>query len=175
MPSHYLNQCQNIVNLTIRNKIQWNVKRYSYIFIQENPFQNVVWKMAAISSRPQCVNTLWPSDTIWHQANADSGNGLLPDSTKPLHGSLCTNHQWSIVAFTGNAQDIYPWYELKNDAIHYRSPISQGPNCLMAWSWYGDSCCIIKPVIVMLWLRRMNALETATSQIGSGLLKWSPV
>ena len=27
-----------------------------YIFIQENAFENVVWKMAAILSRPQCVN-----------------------------------------------------------------------------------------------------------------------
>ena len=26
-----------------------------FIFIQENAFENVVWKMAVISSRPQCV------------------------------------------------------------------------------------------------------------------------
>ena len=31
------------------------INRNSYIFIQENPFENVVWKMAAILSRPQCV------------------------------------------------------------------------------------------------------------------------
>ena len=55
MPSHYLNQCWNIVNWTPWNKHQWNVNRNSYIFIQENPFENVVWKMAAILSRPQCV------------------------------------------------------------------------------------------------------------------------
>ena len=54
-PSHYLNQCWNVVNWTIRNKLQWNLKRNSYIFIQENAFENVVWKMAAILSRPQCV------------------------------------------------------------------------------------------------------------------------
>ena len=35
-PSHYLNQCWNIVNLTIRNKFQWNVNRNSNIFIHEN-------------------------------------------------------------------------------------------------------------------------------------------
>ena len=29
----------------------------TYIFIQENPFENVVWKMAAILSRPQCIKT----------------------------------------------------------------------------------------------------------------------
>ena len=39
------------------NKLQWNVYRNSYIFIQENPFENVVWKMVAILSRPQCVKT----------------------------------------------------------------------------------------------------------------------
>ena len=32
----------------------------SWMLIQENPFQNVAWKMAAILSRPQCVNTLRP-------------------------------------------------------------------------------------------------------------------
>ena len=26
-----------------------------YIFIQENAFENIVWKMAAILSRPQCI------------------------------------------------------------------------------------------------------------------------
>ena len=31
------------------------LNRNSYIFIQENAFQNVVWKMAAILSRPRCV------------------------------------------------------------------------------------------------------------------------
>ena len=55
-PSHYLNQCWNIVNWTLGNKLQWNLNRNLYIFIQENPLENVVWKMAAILSRPQCVN-----------------------------------------------------------------------------------------------------------------------
>ena len=62
-PSHYLNQCWNIVNLTLRNKLQWKFNRYSYIFNQKNAFENVVWKMAAILSRPQCVKvlTIWPA------------------------------------------------------------------------------------------------------------------
>ena len=55
-PSHYLNQCWNIVNWTIRNKFQLNCYRNWKIFSQENAFENVVWKMAAIMSRPQCVN-----------------------------------------------------------------------------------------------------------------------
>ena len=55
-PSHYLNQCWNFDNCTLGNKLQWNLNRNVYIFIQENAFANVVWKMAAILSRPQCVN-----------------------------------------------------------------------------------------------------------------------
>ena len=55
-PSHYLNQCCNIVNLTLRNKIQWNLNRNSYFFINENAFENVVWKIAAILYLPQHMN-----------------------------------------------------------------------------------------------------------------------
>ena len=49
-------QWWDIVNWTPRNKLQWNVNQNSYIFIQENTFKNVVWKIAAILSQPQCVN-----------------------------------------------------------------------------------------------------------------------
>ena len=55
-PSHYINQCWNVVNWAIRNKLQWNRTRNSYIFIPKNAFENVVGKMAAILSRPHCAN-----------------------------------------------------------------------------------------------------------------------
>ena len=54
-PSHYLNQCRNIVNFTDRNKLQWNVNQYTYIFSQENTFENAICEMAAILSRSQCI------------------------------------------------------------------------------------------------------------------------
>ena len=38
-PSHYLKQCWNIVNLTLRNKFEWNINRNSHIFIRENAFE----------------------------------------------------------------------------------------------------------------------------------------
>ena len=60
MPSYYLNQCWNSVDWNLRNKLQWNLKRNSYIFIQENSFENVVCEMAAILSRPQWVNVNKP-------------------------------------------------------------------------------------------------------------------
>ena len=53
---NYLNHCWNIVHSNLRNKLQWNLQRTSYIFIQEDPFGNVVKKLADILSRPQCVN-----------------------------------------------------------------------------------------------------------------------
>ena len=48
-------------------------------------------------------------------------NGLLPDGTKSLHVPMLTNHQiisgclWHSPEgnFSGNAQDIYPWYEFE--------------------------------------------------------------
>ena len=39
------------------NNIQWNFNRKSNIFIEENVFENIIGKMAATLSRPQCVNT----------------------------------------------------------------------------------------------------------------------
>ena len=58
VPSHYLNQCWNIVNWNLRSKLQWNLKQNSYIFIQENAFENVVWKMSANLSRRKWFN-IW--------------------------------------------------------------------------------------------------------------------
>ena len=38
-PSHYLNQCWNIVNWTLGNRLKWNLNRNLYIFIQEIAFE----------------------------------------------------------------------------------------------------------------------------------------
>ena len=43
------------LNWTLRNKLQWNFNRNSYIFIQRNGPENVVFEMAATLSRPRCV------------------------------------------------------------------------------------------------------------------------
>ena len=49
-PSHYLKQCWNIVDWTLRNKLQWYFNWNSYIFIEKNAFECVNSEMAAISS-----------------------------------------------------------------------------------------------------------------------------
>ena len=67
VPNHYLNQCWNIVIWTLgKFQSNWN------IFIQENSFEYVVWKMAVILSRPQCVNTLQPGQNGWYFAKTFS-------------------------------------------------------------------------------------------------------
>ena len=44
----------------LRSKVKWNLKKKkSYIFIQENAFENVVREMAANLYRPQCINHLY--------------------------------------------------------------------------------------------------------------------
>ena len=48
-------------------------------------------------SKPSVVNlqySLWPSDTIWPQiwVNIGSGNGSVPDDTKPLAEPVLTYH-----------------------------------------------------------------------------------
>ena len=55
VPSHLLNQCGNIFNWTLRNKFQWKLYRNWCIFSQEYAFNSVLWKMATILFRPQCV------------------------------------------------------------------------------------------------------------------------
>ena len=100
-PSHCLKQWWYIVFWTLGNKLQGNFNRNSNIFIQENAFENVVWKMAATLSWPQCVNVVnvrhwynwqkakllspwkhitysaffnsfWPRDTIWRQRSGST-------------------------------------------------------------------------------------------------------
>ena len=45
------------VNWILGSKLQWNLNRNLYIFIDEN----VVWKMVAILPRPQCVKLSHPT------------------------------------------------------------------------------------------------------------------
>ena len=52
---YYRDQCWNIVNWTLGNKLQWNLNRNLYIFIQRNVFEIIVRKLVAILSRPWCV------------------------------------------------------------------------------------------------------------------------
>ena len=49
---------QEYIILNLRNKLQWNLKRNSYIFIQENAFENVICEMAATRTHRKRPNRM---------------------------------------------------------------------------------------------------------------------
>ena len=54
-PSHYLNQCWNIINWTLGNKLQWNLNRKLNMFIQENAFEKCrLWNGGHFVSAIMC-------------------------------------------------------------------------------------------------------------------------
>ena len=53
---HYWNQYSRIVNWTHGETVQWNLNKIHWIYWR-NEREHVVCKMAAILSRPHCVNT----------------------------------------------------------------------------------------------------------------------
>ena len=44
----------HIVNWSLRNKLQWNFNQNSYVFIQENAFEIVVWNGGHFVSTLMC-------------------------------------------------------------------------------------------------------------------------
>ena len=71
------------------NKFQRNLNRNSYIFIQENQIEKVVWKMAAILSRPQCVNTQWPEQNGRYFAT-DIVKCIFPNENVWISKEMCS-------------------------------------------------------------------------------------
>ena len=66
-PSHFMNQWWTIVNLTLRNKLQWNTNRKLHIFIKENAFENVVCQSGSHLARPQCFKRILVCIYTWTQ------------------------------------------------------------------------------------------------------------
>ena len=73
----------NIVNWTPKNKFQWNPNQNSYIFIQENTFENGVCEMVSILSLPQYVKawTICTQHISWdvlyiHSLEQDYSNSI---------------------------------------------------------------------------------------------------
>ena len=105
--SYYLNQCWNITNWTLRNKLQWNFNRNSNIFIQENAFESIVCEMTAILPRPQCVKRIQRQEanllTHWGRVThicvgsitiIGSDNGLSPGRRQAI---ICPNAGISLI------------------------------------------------------------------------------
>ena len=71
--------CGDIVNWSLRNKLQWNFNRNSNIFIQENALEHVVCEMASILSRPQCVKYMGVCEPVRHRYSECLVTSLVPN------------------------------------------------------------------------------------------------
>ena len=82
-PIHYLNQCWNIVNLALGNKLQRLYYRNSNIFTHENAFENVISEMASILPRPHFVNSFSLATGKWNRLQESFGpyNTKIKQST----------------------------------------------------------------------------------------------
>ena len=111
-PSHYLNQCWNIVNWTLGNKVQWKCDRNSYIFIQENALENVVWEMASILSRPQCLKVMaWLlfSTKLNTAYCLGSSEAVLYKIYRIMHGLpwiTILGHEWSDLSIIFTSDEV---------------------------------------------------------------------
>ena len=64
-PNHYMYMRQYgiIVKWIPGSTLQWNLNRNWDIFVPDSEFENVVWKIAAILSRPQCVELAFSKES----------------------------------------------------------------------------------------------------------------
>ena len=118
--------------------------------------------IALLKSQPhlQGANELTHKSThdltlTWILVHIGSGNGLLPDGTKPLPEPMLTNHQWTLVALINdeyhiNAQDFYLWYKFGKYSFKLHMHLLRA-NELTHWPLvtpYGDKD------LGQLWLRQ---------------------
>ena len=76
-----MNQLWNIDHWNLRNKFKWYLNQNWYIF-QENAFEIIVCKMAAILSRPQCVNTLTYKKMVSQTADIPFPEAIMTHYTR---------------------------------------------------------------------------------------------
>ena len=98
VPSHYMSHCCNIVNLTLRNKLQWNLNQNTKLFIHENASENIVCEMAAILSRVWWVkgwlNSMLPKVSPQSPNNTASCFKIkhLPIPCSPYYENVLAQH-----------------------------------------------------------------------------------
>ena len=95
-PSHYLNQCQVIVNWALQNKLHWNFNQNSKLFIHVNASQNIVCGIVAILSRGRWniynKHRRWPHAAI--KASCIRCHLRVIDINTWRHGDQYV-HQWT--------------------------------------------------------------------------------
>ena len=125
VPSHYLNECWNIVKWALRNKLHSNCYWNSNVFIQENAFENVIWEMSAILSQPQCVNCsracpvyVWDLIRDINMVITMPADGLAPNGVRPSAGTVLIALFYTIVAMCLCLLKFWIWFCIPDYTFH---------------------------------------------------------
>ena len=118
-----------------------NLHRNSYIFIQENVFQIVVWKMAAILSWPQCVKFL-----SWYLSKM----GRLHQNTLWSEFNSLWNICWNMMKYMNAFLHFFTIYW--NPRVNH--PSHQDPVTMMV------TCGSLFLLVVTLWVVVRKVLPT---------------
>ena len=104
-PSHYLNQCKNIVNLTIRNKIQWNLMQ-----IHTFSFKKMHVKTSFAKRQPFCLGLDVSTQTQCSPSQSRFLTGCTYSSNKSKYFKL-TGIGWLRFLRSMISRDKhYPWW-----------------------------------------------------------------
>ena len=81
----------------------------------------------------------------WHRFNIGSGNGLLPDGTKPLPKPMLTNHQLGQVKITcGQIHKSHQWIRMSLNSLqkYIQTPRDQWVNDFFILFWLCGMCMV---------------------------------
>ena len=159
MPSHYLNQCWNIVNWTPGtnfNEIVIENHTCSFTKMHLKMLSASADHLVAILSRPQCVNTLCPSEDIWRPSSWSSLVQVITGhlfSFKPLP-DLIVN--WTLFKLEFKYKILIKENAFINESVKnvdhgltHRGQVALyggidlGQHCLVATSHYLTQCWLI--------------------------------
>ena len=103
-PSHFLNQWWVIANWNLANKLQWNFKQNTKLFIHENAPEKIFCEMVAILSRGRWVKAvhiswttsclichLWGPVSLW----SDLALEISPECTEWPLGCVTNIPYWT--------------------------------------------------------------------------------
>ena len=130
MPSSYLNQCCDVVNWTLGNKLQRNFNREIYIFSFKKKWY-VIWKMAAVLPRPHWVNSVTSVQTQWLFCRGSVPVGWLTDAMQLLQLVSGANLKYVYVYIWAKVNLLYLVAQLKHygdntwPSCHLKSPTTQ--------------------------------------------------
>ena len=95
-----------VLNTDLLSTVPWRIK-FSSHWNKRSDFYSTkcIWKCCQ-QIFSHFVNSLGPSDAIWWHRSGQlgSGNGLLPDGTKPLPAPMLTYHKYGPMAI---AQGVF--------------------------------------------------------------------